>query len=411
MPRPLVIDYLRTHTFADLEEEHGVKAHPASRGACEKFSLNYDQLKVRPGDPLAEQCRGMVVCVSFNQAMTIDEENLWKGECPGELELLAWPMNRFYNSGEATAAEIEWSSARVLEKFDGTMIVLYHDGEAWCVATRSVPNADIPLNSNGIVKSEMTFTSLFKEGVKNTLDMDFDTWTKTLPEAYTYVFELTSPHNRVVVKYDETRITWLAARHTELGIECDTGTLRDQLFLKNGAIMPPAPVEYPLSNLEACAAYVNLQDPAQMEGVVIIDRWSHRVKVKNAKWVLSSKMHDSITSSRRNVLEAILTQKIDDVLPLLDDDTRREVELLIVRVGRYISKIDKQFAEWSSASGGDRKMFAAAVIASGDFKSPYFYLFERRYEDAGTCLSNLCETGRLSRDTLDYILSLADNVQ
>lgn len=175
--------------------------------------------------------------------------------------------------------------------------------------------------------------------------------------------------------------------------------------------MPPTPVEYPLSNLEACAAYVNLQDPAQLEGVVVIDRWSHRVKVKNIKWVLSSKLHDSITSSRRNVLEAILTQKIDDVLPLLDDATKAEVVSLIARVGRYVSRIDKRFIEWSISAKGDRKTFATSVIESGDFKSPYFYLFERRYEDAGTCLRSLCETGKLSRDTLDYILSLTDAVQ
>jgi hypothetical protein len=323
------------------------------------------------------------------------------------IDVLAWPMNRFYNSGEHTAAKIDWNSARVLDKLDGTMIILYKV-ESWHVATRSVPNADLPINSAGIVQANRTFTTLFKEGVQNTLSMSFDVWTKNLPSEYTYVFELTSPHNRVVVRYDETRITWLAVRHVRLGHELEPEHLRDELINKYDVKMPPTPVAYPLSNIESVAAYVDMQDPAQMEGVVIIDNHFNRVKVKNAKWVLSSKMHDAITSSRRSVLEAILTQKIDDVIPLLEGDIRTEVEALVQRVHLYIRSVDKHFKEWSAIASGSRKDFAKLVTAENCWKAPYFMLFEKRFEDASACFKNLAAEGRISRDSLDFILTLSD---
>lgn len=407
MSEPLVIKYLLEHTFNELEEEHGVKARPASEGMCSKFSLNYDQIKVKPGDKLAEQCRGMVVKLCDEQQLS----DLWKDEIPGHLEVLAWPMNRFYNSGETTAAKIDWSTAKVLEKLDGTMIVLYADRAEceWCVATRSVPNADLPMNSDGIVNADRTFSTLFKEGVQNTLGISFDEWTSKLDSSYTYVFELTSPYNRVVVKYDDTRITLLAVRDTKTSLELDPVEFCE-LLKRQKIEVPPLPKTFDLSSIEGAAAYVDQQDPAQMEGVVIIDEYFNRVKVKNSKWVLSSKMHDAITTSRRSVLEAILAQKIDDVIPLLEGDIRTEVEALTHRVHRYIQNLDKSFAKWRSLAGDDRKEFAKLVMTEDCWKAPYFMLFEKRFEDAATCLKSLVDGGRISRDSMDFILTLADRI-
>lgn len=410
MSEPLVINYLLNHSFSELEEEHGVKAHPANKGFCRKFSLNYDQIKVKPGDPLAEQCRGMVIRYKNGRQHMIDDSHVWKDSAPAEFEVLAWPMNRFYNSAEHTAAKIDWNTAKVLEKLDGTMIVLYAEDDMWCVATRSVSNADLPMNSDGVVNANRTFTTLFKEGVQNTLGMSFDEWTKKLDRSNTYVFELTSPYNRIVVKYDETRFTLLALRDIRSGLELDPIVFCD--FLKQQKIeVPPLPKTFDLSSIEGAAAYVDQQDPAQMEGVVIVDEYFNRVKVKNAKWVLSSKMHDAISTSRRSVLEAILTQKIDDVIPLLEGDIRTEVEALTYRVHRYVRTIDKNFKDWFALSTGIRKDFAKYVMAENCFKAPYFMLFEKRFVDASECLKSLAEEGRLSRDSMDFILTLVDSLK
>ena len=55
----LVQEYLMTHTFGDLAKEHGVYASFSKSG--HKFSLNYDQIEARESDPLAQECRGLIL--------------------------------------------------------------------------------------------------------------------------------------------------------------------------------------------------------------------------------------------------------------------------------------------------------------------------------------------------------------
>jgi hypothetical protein len=50
-------------------------------------------------------------------------------------------------------------------------------------------------------------------------------WLNSLDKSFTYVFELTSPLNRVVVKYADYRITILAARETANGKYLPTDVL------------------------------------------------------------------------------------------------------------------------------------------------------------------------------------------
>ncbi len=55
----LVQKYLETHSFANLAAEHGVYASFSKSG--HKFSLNYDQIEAKESDPLAQECRGLIL--------------------------------------------------------------------------------------------------------------------------------------------------------------------------------------------------------------------------------------------------------------------------------------------------------------------------------------------------------------
>ena len=404
MTEPLVLQYLLEHSFEELEEEHGVKAHPGcvDRSTC-VFSMNYDQINSKHGDKLAEECRGLIV---KGTDLYIDTASKWKKTVPGKLCVLAWPMNRFYNSGESTAAVIDWSSASVQEKLDGTMIILYEGIGGWCVATRKVPNADLPINSSGLVHEDLTFSTLFKEALFNTVNMNFDDWTRLLPQKHTYIFELTSPINKVGVTYEKTSVTLLAARDHHCFYEVSASDVL-KWFEKCNVPAPPIPRTFDFSSIESIAAFVDQQDPSKMEGVVVVDKHFNRIKIKNINWVLSSKLRDSLTNSKRSVLEAIFAQRIDDVVPLLDGNVRKEVENLIERVKRYLEKIDKNFVAWRTAAGDNRKEFARLVMSSDNtWKAPYFMLFEKKYEDAVTCFKGLVNKGKISNDVLDTIIEL-----
>ena len=84
--------------------------------------LKYD-IKAPFGEPLVQECRGIV----------LDESDGWK--------VVSRAFDKFFNHGEGHAAPIDWSTARVQEKLDGSLAVMYHYAGEWHVATSGSPDA------------------------------------------------------------------------------------------------------------------------------------------------------------------------------------------------------------------------------------------------------------------------------
>jgi len=410
MVKPLVVDYLQNHTLEQLEAEHGVKARP--NASFDKLTLNYDQLLVKSGDPVAEQCRGLVV-----RPTNILNKEDWDNVCLRNLQVLGWPMNRFYNAGDAAAAPIDWSDPklRVYEKLDGTMIVLYWDQlhDQWHAATRSVSEADLPVRCDDISVGNKTFSDLFWEAyyattdevckrdnlipVPDTLEEFIEKVKEYLPREYTYVFELTGPHNRVVVRYDKPKVTLLAMRRTDTG---------EELVIEDWAqAHMEVPKAWPINNLAALTAFVDAANPWQLEGAVVIDSQFRRLKVKNEMWVLSSRARDMVTTSRRSALECIILGKDDDIIQLLPDNLVSYLQRLRTAYVEYCRSIDVNVSLYKLAAEGSRKLFAQQVIASGDWTPPYFNLWEGRAPNAHAWINGACEKGKLSDGSLETILS------
>jgi hypothetical protein len=417
MTVPNVVHYLREHSFAHLEEEHGVCARPDSRGTKRpKFSLNYDMIMSKAGDPLVAQCRGLIV----RPIREIDvNDPSWKDLVVGDVEVVAWPMNRFYNNGDINACQIDWSTAEVQEKLDGTMCIVYWDSlhEEWCIATRSVPEADLPI-SNGIIQHNMTFSELFCRAFLETwrqymfasdspyLDEIIDGMEAydllcDLKKEFTYVFELTSPYNRIVVKYTEPGVTLLAMRHTASGVE-----KKPAQFKLNWI---PITQTWKLNDFMAIEAFVNCVDPSKLEGAVVVDHTFARVKVKNKAWVLSSRAKDLLTVSRRAAVEAIFSEQIDDVIPLLEDDVAEKLVDMQDAIRSWLKSVDKNYASWFEQAGGNRKTFAGFVLASEDVSAPYFSLWDKRAANAREWAKNSALAGRLGDRFIDGILNKYDH--
>lgn len=410
---PLVIEYLKSHTFRQLEEDHGVCARP--NATFDKFSLNYDQILVKNGDPVAEQCRGMVVRPAdfalFERAVAKGSPDSWKDVIVGVLDVLAWPMNRFYNHGDPAGAEVDWSdeNLRVYEKLDGTMMVVYWDPlhERWHAGTRSVPEADLPIRKDHMEIGDTTFSGLFLLALKKTrqalsgdLTWEAETFDKVvhLNKELTYVFELTSPYNRVVVKYDEPRVTLLAARHTKTGKELAIEQLRLQHVQR--------PKVWELRSAAALDAFVNAADPALLEGAVVCDSQFRRLKVKNKAWILSSKAKDLVTVSRRSALLAIIKGEIDDVIPLVEKDIADELLSMQDCLREYMRTVDAKFHTFKTTANGSRRDFALQVTSSGDWTPPYFNMWEGKATSALEWTRAAAESGKLADSSLDLLLKL-----
>ena len=404
----LVKDYLRDHTFQQLEDEHGVCARPNNVG--DKYSLNYDQILAKNGDPVAEQCRGLIV-----RPLAFDWDTVnWKNHKVGPVEVLAWPMCRFYNHGDPSAADIDWShpSLKVYEKVDGTCIILYWDPlhERWHAGTRSVPEADLPIAANDLQIGNETFAQLFLRALKLTREAVSGKavdWEVTGPDKVihlnkelTYVFELVSPHNQIVVTYPDPRVYLLAARHTQSGKELPIESLRIEHVLR--------PRTWEIRDVAALSCFVDAADPSQLEGAVVcvqVGPHFKRLKVKNKTYVLAHKSKDTVTSSARNALEAVILDKADDIIPLVPADVQDKLRTMQAAFNDYCRDIDVKVAEYKAEAAGSRKRFAEQVLLAGGFTTVYFNLWENRALNAREWFAAACKNNKLSAGSLDSILS------
>jgi len=108
--------YLVKHGLAKTINDFKLK----SKEYENKILLKYDQLTSPTLMGLSEMkdCRGLVL-----------EKGTWK--------VMSLAFRKFFNSEEGNAAKIDWNTAHVLEKLDGTLIQLYWDWhkEEWFAGT------------------------------------------------------------------------------------------------------------------------------------------------------------------------------------------------------------------------------------------------------------------------------------
>lgn len=372
MNAPLVIEYLRTHSAAELFAEHGVRVSP-SKTRTYKASLNYDQIQARNDDPLACECRGLVVATRDGSPVPMD------GPC-GDLVVLARPMDRFFNHGQGAAHVVtdeELRDAVVYEKLDGTLCIVYWDPHAWhcisepgqpiatnegawCVATRSVPDADEPVDGF----RDATFRSLFECAVLTTYK---DTWVgfcAKLNPAMTYCFELCSPRaGSGVVQYADNSPHLLAVRHNVTGAEVCATTVAGMLGLV-------AAESHEISALDALLAFVEARPATQAEGVVVRLRGKGgsypRVKFKSEGYRAAHGLSSEAGSSPRNLLRIILAGQWDDVAPTTRPHLRERGDGLTAALRTWAAAVDVAYAALNAdGKVEDRKTFAQAVQALG----------------------------------------------
>lgn len=393
---PIVVEYLKTHSFQQLEDDHGVCVRFSNDET--KASLNYDQTLCKSGDKLAEQCRGLIIRPLQFKKSRFGEG--WNVAIVGDVEIVAWPLNRFYNLGDP-ASTIDWNckDLRVVEKLDGTMIIVYFDDRksTWYAGTRSIPEADVPLND-----STVTFSQLFWDTLRNVLGTDVNVLLSEFSRNHTYVFELTTPVNRIVVDYKTASITLLAIRDISTGNEY----LPDHRYKR----MVPVPTTFNMRDPEEIKVFVNSQNPSTLEGVVVIDNLFNRVKIKSQAWVLSSRLKSSVVSSRRTMMNAIIDQTIDDALQLIDEKTKQEIEVMTSSFKLYVSHVDKQYTTWKLEAGNDRKRFAELVNVSSEWATPYFQLYNGHTLNMLDWLRTLCKNNKLTPSILDCLLSKIKDV-
>lgn len=395
MTELLAQTYLLDHSLAALKAEQGIKS--SARVGDRFFSLNYDQIASKAG-LMVNQCRGLILGTPGGIPLTAEQVS---GDIPvGETVVLARPFDRFFNLGDSNAASVDLNDPETVfyEKLDGTLCIVWFDPitKTWQVATRAVPLADRPMTG----WDDLTFRGLFEKALYETLlrnnficcdvnpSVVFDIWSYGLEEDQTYVFELTTPLNRIVVAYPEYTVWLLGVRDTQTGVEKKLKKAPGTKF----AGVPVCPC-HSLNNLEELLTFVGSKAPFEQEGVVVRGPNDARVKVKSLAYMAYNRVRDSAANSPRAIMELILTEKLDDVLPVLEPYVQTQAAKIQEGVRVLFQRTDAQYQEITQAisanpSGNPRKDFALAVQASGAWMAPMMDRFTRRSDSLEAYIQN-----------------------
>lgn len=227
--------------------------------------FKYNQIESPFSEAIVREARGII----------LDESNNWA--------VVSRAFDKFFNYGEGHAASIDWSTAVVQEKVDGSLCVLYPYADEWQVQTSGMPDASGEVNqAEGLTfkryfwetaeKQGMLLPSKLHNGLANVC----------------YIFELTGPNNRVVVPHTEAKLTCLGARDVATG---------EQIAPKWAAkvVNIPAVKEFKLQSWADLEATFSAMSPLQQEGYVVVDGSFNRVKVKHPGYVALHHAKDGMT--------------------------------------------------------------------------------------------------------------------
>lgn len=422
----LVQKFLENHSFEDLITEHGVYAHFSKSG--HKFSLSYDQLEAKESDAIAQECRGLILSATdghsfLSQAKEVNGRLSYNHICPGKTRVVAYPMKRFFNYGQGSAEDIDWSAhdLQIMEKMDGTLIIVYYDifTQKWCVATRAVPEADLLMDS-GL----FTFRTLFEKSLKETCGLSFEEYTDKLDKEVTYCFELTTPYNRIVVSYPTCKVTLIAARQVMYGVQTIIGGEEWENFeefdiSKINSFGVPIVQSYNHNSISELLDWVNSLNPMEHEGVVV-KQGTKRIKIKNINYIVYNKARDVLGSSSRNCLEIILNEKDDDVIPFLPEEIVNNLNNIKNGLQKTIKYHDDIYAsikkEADMISFGNKKTFAILVqdtIKSEKEKgiklwqAPFFAIFDGKSSNMKDFIMKNRKSGTWGDSFIDQLLELS----
>lgn len=244
-------------------------------------------------DPIRRECRGL------------------KFGLDGRL--IARPFAKFFNIGERPSTQphlIDFAKPHlVLEKLDGSMI------------------------HPAIVDGQVVFmTRLGRSDQARAAEKFFltddlaDKLRGILEDGITPIFEYTGPKNRIIIRYEANALTLLAERRNLDGTYLD----REQNKVNADWLGLPLVPEYESEWTDAMS-FLNFVRVIQgQEGFVLRfteDDEPERflLKAKGEDYVLKHKSKEAI-SLEKNALALILTDGLDDVIPLLTEEDKECVE-------------------------------------------------------------------------------------
>ncbi len=342
-------DYLRSSSLptgdprilADLEVTYNVKARRHGRYpnlVLLKYGIDADF-----HSPMVRECRGII----------LDEADNWRVVCR--------TFDKFGNHGESYAATIDWSTAKVQTKEDGSLIQMFHYDGAWHVATSGSPDASGEVQRAGEheairERSGKTFAEYFWETFRAEGGK-----TNYLSTEFCVAFELMGPLNRIVVVHERPTLRILGARHRDSGREFLPEDFDSALCLDGKAVR-----SFPLTTMAEIEASFATISPLSQEGYVVVDGAFNRVKIKHPGYVAIHHAKDGL--GPRAFAEIARSGEVPEVVaafpelaPLLEK-ARTDFARLVERTETYYQRIKHYESQKDFAASALTTPYSAALF-------------------------------------------------
>lgn len=315
-------------------------------GEC-YYLLKYNVILSDMGLRIVQEARGSI----FRQ----NENNEWVCVC--------YPFDKFFNYGEKYSAinSIDWSTASVQQKVDGSLIKLWWDYDGWVISTNG------SIDAFKAERGSTTYGALVEQ-VINRIPNFFD----KLDHDYTYMFELTSPYNRIVIRYEGINLWYLGRRNISnykednepLGIE--------------GILYPQ---RYPHYSLSDCIAAAHKMGDDE-EGYVVCDANFNRIKIKGDEYLMLHKLRGNGPLTITRVIEMWQSDSLDDFIAYYPE-FKTFVDEVIRQIRHLIDIANIAFSTIMSHSPATRAEFAQyACTYIGSLKSFLFARLDKKVENA-----------------------------
>ena len=315
---------LEIQKFLRKDEQYALE-HIADHLAIKVLTYNdgrvlfkYNQIKSPMDNIIVKESRGLI----------LDRFNDWN--------VVSFPFTKFFNYGETHAADVDMSTARILEKVDGSCMSIYYFDNEWKVQTNGMADAE------GMVGTlDISFAELFWRYFGTDFDLDVN---------YTYIFEMSSKYNRIVTKYDVPQIVLIGQRNLR--------TLNEEVpNLMGMPITVRLPKSYSADSLNEVKELAdNLTDLS--EGYVVVDDKFRRVKVKSPYYFAISKMKESLTASIGYIVEAAVKNEGSEFLSYFEEYTD-EFNRIKNLVDAELDRVDRVWKNTKELE--TQKEFAMAV--------------------------------------------------
>ena len=293
-----------------------------------------------------------------------NEEGHWVCVC--------YPFDKFFNYGEPYSAvnNIDWETASVQQKVDGSLIKFFWDYGGWIISTNGA------IDAFKAICGDTTYGDL----VQKVIDR-IPNFLKHLDPNYTYMFELTSPYNHIVVRYEGINL-WYLGRRNILNYEEDR-----EGFDVEGILHPQI---YPHHSLAECIAAAHKMGDDE-EGYVVCDAHYNRIKIKGDEYLALHKMRGNGPLTVLRVVEMYQQGTLDDFVAYYPE-FKDFIDDVVQRIRYYIEVCETAFKVVSGVVGamGNRRDFAMYANTYKPIIRSYLYArLDNKVKNSNDYLMNM----------------------